>query len=222
MPTLKLAAIIVMLCVLQVKSAFAQACLGLPSFAKSAVHVNAAADFPDSASVYAVGVGAGTHNSLFGNLGAGQVKYTGYNDKTTFGFLEFGYQFPVGRAQLCPIGGGTFAAGPDDASAGIKVTSHSASGGLAFGLALGSRNFSVVPNAAVNYGLVSQKIDEEGIGTSTETSNAGVIDAGIALILANRVSIQPLAHFPFGGKDRNKSSYGVFISIAAGWPRQSK
>jgi hypothetical protein len=194
----------------------AQACLGLSSFTVASVHINGSGEFADSANAYAVGVGAGKHNGLFANLGAGQVLYTGLNH-ATFGFLEFGVQLPVGRMQLCPIAGGQFAVGPDDDAAGIKVTSRAATAGLALGLPIGDHTFKLIPNAAVKYEYLSQKLDEVDIGSSSETLNSGVVDLGVGFGFRDRFSIQPLAHIPFGGQN-NKITYGIFASVSVGRP----
>src|SRR5687767_14658649 len=136
MRTLKLVSLVVLAITLRAGAASAQVCLGLPSFQGGSVHLDAAAEFPDSATAFAVGIGAGRHNSLFANLGGGQVTYEGIDEKSTFGFLEFGFQLPLGKMQLCPIAGGTFGAGPDDDVGGVKVTSSSAAAGFSLGLPL--------------------------------------------------------------------------------------
>lgn len=201
---------------LRAVDAGAQACLGLPSFAGGSVHLNAAGEFPDSARAYAVGIGAGKHNELFANLGGGQITYEGLDGKSTFGFLEFGKQFPVSRAQFCPIAGGFFAAGPDDDAAGIKVTARAASAGVALGVPFGAGVFKVIPNAAVRYEYLSQKVDEEGVGSTSETFNSGVVDLGFGFVFFDRLGVQPLAHIPFGGRD-DETTYGVFASVSFGW-----
>src|SRR5687767_10546675 len=43
----------------------AQVCLGLPPFGTASIHVNFAAEFPDSAAGYAVGVGGGRDDNAF-------------------------------------------------------------------------------------------------------------------------------------------------------------
>jgi hypothetical protein len=213
----KLRVFFIVMVVLAASAAYAnaQSCLGLPSFAHHLVHVNAAADFPDSATVYAVGVGAGHHNNLFGNLGGGQIKFEGFDSNAKFGFLEFGYQIPIGKAQICPIAGGTFASGPDDEVASLTVTSRSASAGLALGMPFETRMLTLIPNAAVHYGTVSQKVEEASSGSSTFNSNSGLIDVGLAFVIGKRISIQPLAHIPFAAED-DRTSYGVFISVGVG------
>ncbi len=195
--------------------ASAQACLGLPSFANGALHLNAAAEFADSVEAYAVGIGLGKPNSLFGNLGASQVTFEGLDGKATSGFLEFGFQIPLGKAQLCPIAGGSFGVGPDDDLAGIKVKSNAASGGIALGLPLGGKAFRVIPNAAVRYEYLSQKVEETGAGSFTDTFGYGVVDLGFAFVFGDRLSVQPITHFPFGDDDTDVS-FGVFASISFG------
>jgi hypothetical protein len=195
----------------------AQACLGLPSFVNGAVHLNVAAEFPDSASAFAIGVGAGRHNNLFGNLGGGQVTYEGLTEKSTLGFLELGYQVPLSRAQLCPIVGGYFGVGPDEPDFGVKVTSRSASAGIALGLPISVNKLTVIPNAAVKYDYVSVKFEEEGADQITESATGGIVDLGLGLVLSDRFSIQPLAHIPFGGDDGEETTFGVFASFSFGW-----
>lgn len=186
----------------------AQTCLGLPSFAKGKAHVNASVDLPDSTKIYAVGLGAGTHNSLFATIGGGTIKYEGVDSNAKFGFLEFGYQIPVGKLQVCPVAGGTFGAGPDDEF--IKITSRSAAAGAAVGVLLGSGSVGLIPNAALRYNYFSNKIEEEGIGSETDTSNETVADLGLSFVFKSRVALQPIVHVPISG---GQSSYGLFLSI---------
>lgn len=215
MRTLKLLFLLLVVSVSRSGFAYAQTCLGLPSFAHNPVHVNAALDFPDSASVYALGVGAGRHQNLFANLGGGRISFEGFDGAANFGFLEFGYQIPIAGLQVCPIAGGTFAVGPDDDEAGLTSTSRSASAGFALGISLPLGFVTLVPNAAARYGVVSQKVEQTGVESITVNSNSGVIDLGIALMLGSRFSIQPLLHLPFAA-DEEKSSVGIFISFAVG------
>ena len=193
----------------------AQACLGLPSFASGSVHLNLLAEFPDSAKAYAVGIGAGRERGLFANLGGSQVTLEGFDGKATSGFLEFGFQVPLLRAQLCPIAGGSFGVGPDDDAAGLKVTSNSASAGFALGLPLGGHSLRVIPTAALYYEWFSQKTEASGIGSVTESSNTSVIDLGLGFVFGDRLSLQPLAHVPLS-KDEDVT-VGIFASFSFGW-----
>ena len=195
----------------------AQACLGLPSFTVRSVHVHAAVDFPDSATSYALGVGAGKPNGLFANLGAGQASYQGLAEKATFGLLEFGLQVPVGRMQVCPIAGGYLSAGPDESNGAIKVTTRGASAGAAAGLPFDVGPLGLIPRAAVIYGYVSQKVAEEGGGSATQTLNSGVVDVGLGLVFRDRWSVQPVGHLPFSGQ--NQVSIGVLASMSFSWGR---
>jgi hypothetical protein len=202
---------------LSTRGASAQACLGLPSFANGLLHFNVSAEFPEDANAWAVGLGAGRPNNLFATIGAGLVSFDGSDEKARYAFLEFGFQLPLGRAQLCPVAGGSLASGPDDEAAGIEVTSSSAAGGIALGLPLGSGNLQFIPNAAVKYTYASQKLEETGIGSTTESFNSGILDLGLALVVSDRVSIQPLVHVPFAGDDE-ETTFGVFGSVSFGWP----
>lgn len=218
MRKLKLVVLLFVAASLRGSVAAAQACLGLPSFAAGAVNVNLAVEFPDSATGYALGIGAGRHNHLFANLGAGQISYDDLDERSTFGFLEFGYQIPLGPAQFCPIAGGALQAGPDDDLLDTKITARAASAGAALGLPLGVRFLTLIPNAAVKYDWVSVKFDEGEFGSTSESSRGGMVDLGLGIVLGNRFSVQPLVHIPFGG-DEDEISYGVFASVRLGWPR---
>ncbi len=204
--------------------ASAQTCLGLPSFTNGSVHVNLAGDFLEDATGYAAGIGAGRPNNLFANLGGGQVQFDatvdGPEGKSTYGFLEFGVQIPVGRAQLCPIAGGSLGAGPDDESIGQKVTSRTATGGLAFGVPIGGGRFTVIPNAGVLYQYLSQKVEATDTDATTDTYGSTVANVGLALVFGDRVSLQPLAHIPLSGDGDDKTSFGIFASVSFGWRAQ--
>jgi hypothetical protein len=203
----------------------AQSCLGLPSFEGRAVHVTAGGEFPDSAMAYSVGVGAGKPNGLFANLGAGQVSYDGLEGRSTLGFLEFGYQYPLSKLQFCPIAGGYFGVGPDDELARVKVTSRAATAGLSVGVAFDAGAVSVIPNTAFKLEYLSQKVDEEGVGSGSVSVNSTVLDVGVAFLLRDRVSIQPIMHFPmsqsFGDSlpveeqgPLPEPSVGIYMSVA--------
>lgn len=203
-------------CALFASQANGQTCLGLPSFTNGSVHLNVSGEFPDSASAWAVGLGAGKPDNLFATLAGGQISYDGLDEKTTFGILEFGVQIPVGPVRFCPIAGGYFGAGPDDESIGLKITSRAASAGGAIGFPIALGPLTVIPNAAVLYEYLSVRFDEDGFDSITETSNSGVLDLGLGLVLGDRVGIQPILHFPFGG-DETEVSFGLFLSVSFGW-----
>jgi len=211
------AALALVLTIMCASRVAAQTCLGLPSFANGSVHLNAAGEFPDSANAWALGIGAGRPNNLFANVGGGQVTFEGLDEKSSFGFLEFGVQIPVGRAEVCPIAGGTFGAGPDDADAGLKLTSRSASAGLALGVPVDAGSLRVVPNVAVKYEYLSVKVEEVDFEPTTDTFTSGIVDLGLGLILRDRVSLQPLLHIPFGGDEDEEASFGLFASFSFGW-----
>jgi hypothetical protein len=198
-------------------AASAQVCLGLPSFETRQAHLNVAAEFPEGAKAYAVGVGAGKHNNLFANLGAGRVSYDDDGGNSNYGFLEFGYQLPLGKLQLCPIAGGALYAGPDDDVNDIKQTARVATAGGALGLPLDAGTVRLIPNVGVKYEWVSLKIDEPLVGETKENSSGGVVDLGFAFVFKDRLSIQPLAHVFFGGDDNPDPSFGVFASVSFGW-----
>jgi hypothetical protein len=234
MRTLKSVSLLIVLVLAQAAVANAQTCLGLPSFNSGSVHVNVAGQFPDSASGYAVGIGAGRPNNLFANIGGGQFSQDGIEAKQNYGFLEFGYQFPISRlnrAQVCPIAGGSYGQGPDDEVAGDKVTSSSASVGVAAGMAFGSSRFSAIPNLGLRYEFGSFKVDNDDESLSYDQGfSSGIVELGLAFLFLERFSIQPLVQIPFAedtgdpvADDRklaDKISFGLFASFAFGWRAQ--
>jgi len=198
--------------------ASAQTCVGLPSFVTGSVHLNVAGEFSEAAQAYGVGLGGGRPDNLFANLGVGQVLYDDLDQKRTYGFLEFGYQMPVRKAQFCPIAGGSYAVGPNDDAADIKSSSPSATAGVALGLPIGFRSVQLIPNAAVRYEHASEKADEAGVST-TDTFRNGVIDLGLGLVILDRFSVQPIARIRFGG-DSGENTFGVFASVSFPWRAQ--
>ena len=214
MRTLKLALVISL--ALPASAAHAQACLGLPSFGNAAIHINLAGEFPDSATAYALGVGVGRDNHMFGNIGAGQITYEGLSEKSTFGFVELGYQVPLpARVQVCPIISGYIGAGPDDEEIQLTVRSRGAAAGVAAGVPLHTRWLTFIPNIGVRYAVDELDIVEEGIGSLTDRFTGGTVDLGIGAVFNDRISIQPLLHIPFGS-DAGDTSFGVFATVAFG------
>ena len=215
MRTLKLTIVIVL--ALRASAAQAQACLGLPSFGNASVHVNIAGEFPDSATAYALGVGGGRDNQVFGNVGAGQTTYEGLDEKSTFGFLELGYQIPLrARVQVCPIISAYMGAGPDDEEIQLTVRSRGAAAGVAAGMPVRARWLTLIPNVAVRYAFDEFDIVEEGIGSLTERFDGGTVDLGMGAVFNDRISIQPLLHIPFAG-DAGEVSFGAFAAVRFGW-----
>ena len=195
----------------------AQVCLGLPPFGTASIHVNFAAEFPDSAAGYAVGVGGGRDDNAFANIGMGLITYEGLDDQSIYGFLEIGYQLRLSMLQICPVASGYLGSGPDDDEIGISTSSRGIGGGLAAGIKFGSRTLSVIPNAAVRFALDEVEFEEDEIDESvTETFEGGSADVGLALVLFDRVSIQPIVHFPFGSED-TETTFGIFAAVRFPW-----
>jgi hypothetical protein len=212
-------------CALAASSAAAQACVGLPSF-DHVLHLNVAGEFPEAAKAYAVGLGAGKANGPFGNVGVGQVTYDDFEEKSTLGFAEVGFQIPLSRVQICPLAGGSYAVGPNDDLIELEVSQWSATAGAAVGLPLDAGPAQLIPNVALRYEHTSQDVKETGFDPATFTFKATVLDLGLALVLMDRISVQPLAHITLsssvdsvadqgggGADDEEDVSFGVFLSI---------
>ncbi|HUE96988.1 MAG TPA: hypothetical protein VMN39_10025 [Longimicrobiaceae bacterium] len=222
MPRLLALILPVIVATLLATDAAAQACVGLPSFAGNPLHLNVAGEFPEGATGYAVGVGAGMEGGLFGNVGGGQVSYDGFEEKATLGFAELGFQLPFGRVQACPILGAFVANGPNDPVAGLVVKSWGAAAGAAVGMPVAAGPLNLIPNAAFRFEYVSQDVEELDFFFETSTYKSTVLDLGLALLFRDRISVQPLIHIPVTSDDEEteeKPSFGVFASVSFGLPR---
>ena len=217
MRKLTIFSLVVVALTMRASLASAQACLGLPSFVNGSVHANVAVhQLTDSIQSIALGIGAGRHNHLFANVGGAQVSYEGFDEKSTLGFLEFGYQIPVSKLQLCPVAGGYLAAGPDYDINSIKITSRVASFGLAVGLPLTMSRVRIIPNAAFKFDIESTKFDQEGFESETVNTDSQGLDFGLGFVISDRIGIQPIVHIPLNGDD-NDPSFGIFASVSFGW-----
>jgi hypothetical protein len=217
MRIVKLAVVVSASAALLASDVHAQVCIGLPSFGTASIHVNAAFEFPDSANAVAIGVGGGRDNNVFANVGAGLITYEGFDGQSIFGFLELGYQIGVSRLQICPVVSGYLGSGPDDDDFGIHTSTRGIGGGIAAGLSLGSRSIALIPNVAVRYGFDEVDIEEEGIEESlTETFEGGSADVGLSIVFGDRVSLQPIIHFPFGSENTERS-FGIFAAVRFPW-----
>ena len=195
----------------------AQPCLGLPSFEVGAFRGNLSAEFPEGSTTFAAGLGAGRHNSIFGTVGGGVINYDDSDESARLAFVEAGWQIPVSHAQVCPLVGGFYAWGPDNEEFGLTTRSHGLSAGLALGAPVTLSAVTLIPNIAVRYQSSTAEVTEEGIGSAESDASGNLLDLGLALLLANRISIQPLYHIPFGGDfDEEDPQWGLFVSLAVG------
>ena len=92
------------------------------------------------------------------------------------------------------------------------MTSRGASAGAALGFQVAVPFVIVIPNIAVKYEYLSQKVSEFEVGSVTDTFHSGVVDLGVGLAYRNRISVQPLVHLPFASED-DQISFGVFASV---------
>jgi hypothetical protein len=204
----------VLACALGATSASAQACVGLPSFAGRPFRINGAAEFPEGAKAYAIGIGVGRANGPFATAGAGQASFDDLDGKATIVFAEAGWQIPLGPAQLCPLGGASYAKGPNDEVIGIEASSWSVVGGGALGYPIAAGPAQLIPNVAFRFEHVSQTVTDLVLEDElTETFDGKVVDLGLALVLGNRISVQPLAHIPVGAEEDEDVTFGVFVSL---------
>jgi hypothetical protein len=112
----------------------------------------------------------------------------------------------------------SYAVGPNDEALWDDITSWQVAGGAALGLPLRTGFANVIPNVAVRYIHDETTVDVIDIGSATETFDGTVLDLGVALVLGDRISVQPIAHVPMSGEEE-EVSFGVFAALAFGLPR---
>ncbi|MEN9508009.1 MAG: hypothetical protein RLZZ621_572 [Gemmatimonadota bacterium] len=202
------------------RSAEAQACLGLSSFADTPVRLTGARLFPvDGTDADAVALGAGRSHGIFLSLGYARVRHGAADvfpddDPTEQQTLfELGYQIPLGggRVQLCPVGGAGLGKGPV-----INNTDYRrrfASAGLAIGIPLNlGFGIRLAPNASARWEYL--RTTAEGL---VDAGSSGVADVGLGLIIARRLVVQPTYSMPFATGTSEDPRLGVVVSIGSGW-----
>jgi hypothetical protein len=202
------------------RTADAQACLGLSSFADTPVRLTGARLFPeDRTEADALVVGAGRSNGVFLSLGYARVLH---DDTELFAdddpteqqtLFELGYQIPLigGRVQLCPVGGAGLGKGPVISNTDYRR--RFASAGLAIGIPLNlGFGIRLAPNASARWEYL--RTTAEGL---VDAGSSGVADVGLGLIIARRLVVQPTYSMPFATGTSEDPRLGVVVSIGSGW-----
>ena len=193
-----------------------QACLGLPS---NPTRVAGAVSLADSSRAYSASLGGATPGGVFGDVGLGRVTYDYATGGTVFGFAEGGARIspPGWRLHVCPIVGASYGVGPKGFSGtGTDVSISAASAGLAFGLPLGgTRGITLVPNAIVSAQVAQTKVSGAGLQPASATGKSGLVDAGVAFLFGERLSLAPAVQIPFASDD-NTRTVSLTVAIALG------
>jgi hypothetical protein len=202
-------------------AAYAQTCLGSPSFADGHLQLTGDVATNDAATAFGIGIGGGSE-SVFGAVEGGGVTYDGFDGATMVVGGRLGYQVPVtatGSAQICPVLGANLGFGPKDIDGlGTDFSSR----GLTFGLSLGfnaMRGASVALVPAVSAGFVySAGIYDGSGGSATETDTYGQAGFTLGLILNDRLAVRPSVSLPFGLEGADPV-YGIGFTLNYGGRR---
>ena len=197
------------------RPALSQACLGLPNVAHH-TRITGSASFADSSKAFGAAFGGGLSHGLFGDVGVSRVTYDNVSGGTNGAFAEGGIRlpFPALPFELCPVAGLGFGTGPKNIGGpGTDVSYRSATGGIAVGVPIGWTGLiELIPNATVAWSYTSQKNTVQD-GSSTSTSHEDAIDLGLALLLFDRLSVQPTYQIPFSS-DYGDKTWGVFVGVS--------
>lgn len=202
-------------------AAFAQTCLGNPSFANG--HLQLAADVSTNkdATAFGVGVGGGSE-SLFGAAQVGGVTYDAFDGSTLLVGGSLGYQVPVsstGSAMICPVLSGAYGFGPNDVDGlGTDLQTRALNFGLSLGFnALRAERLRVVPAISAGFVYAASVFDGVG-GSSTLDDTYGVAGITLGLVLNDQLAIRPTVSLPFG-LDGAEPSYGIGFTLNYGGRR---
>jgi hypothetical protein len=202
-------------------AAFAQTCLGNPSFSNGHLQLTADVASTKDATDFRVGFGGGSE-TIFGVAQVGGATYDAFSGSTLLVGGTLGYQVPVsssGSAMICPVLGGSYGFGPRDYDGmGTDLQTRAFNFGLSLGFdALRSDRVRVVP--ALSAGFVYAANVFDGLGGSTTLSDSyGVAGLVLGLVLNDALSIRPSVSMPFG-VDGAEASYGIGFTLNYGGRR---
>jgi hypothetical protein len=202
-------------------TAFAQTCLGNPSFANG--HLQLTADVAANADATAFGVGlGGGSESVFGAAQLGGVTYDAIDGSTLLVGGSMGYQVPVsstGSAMICPVVSGAYGFGPRDFDGlGTDLQTRAFNFGLSLGFdALRTDRMRVVPALSAGFVYAASIFDAMGTST-TQDDTYGVAGFALGLVLNDQLSIRPTVSVPFG-LDGAEPSYGIGFTLNYGGRR---
>ena len=183
--------------------AYAQLCLGAPTFRTAPLQVGLGVGFTDG--VRAVeGTFAGGGEMLFGGAGVSVVNFTDVDVRTAGVSLFAGAEVATDaqrRVLLCPVVRFGFIAGPDIGSVDLSTTTIQGGANLGV-IAAESGDWMVVPFFGLS-ALYQRVKAEVGDGDESFSDTGGVADLGVGLIVNRTVGITPSLAIPFstGGDD---------------------
>jgi hypothetical protein len=241
----------------------AQLCTGGPGFDRRPAHLHTGASSGDHVRSIAAGIQLGRPAAVFGAVSAGMSRYRYVVDDYVYYVVDhagntrqdsilgfsatassrtaeavLGYQLPLGRsprAQLCPVLGASFEAGPNGPVSSLtNRTSRGATLGVSAGaeLPLAAR-VSLVPWGAgkivrwYSRGTVEvfEPVPPADIGlrriTLTADDTFGEVMLGWSLLLDGRLSIAPAVTIPVGLGDA-RSVFSIAVTLGVGGRGRSR
>lgn len=183
--------------------AYAQLCLGAPTFRTAPLQVGLGVGFTDGLRVVE-GTFAGGGETLFGGVGVSVLNFTEVDARTAgvslFGGAEVATDARA-RVLLCPIGRLGFVAGPDLGPVDLSTTTLQGGANLGV-IAVENGDAMVVPFFGLS--AVYQRVKTEvGDADDSFSDTGGVAEVGVGLIVNGTVGITPSLSIPFaaGGDD---------------------
>lgn len=201
--------------------AFAQACLGNPSFSNG--HLQLAADVATNKDVTTFGVGfGGGSETIFGAAQVGGASYDAISGSTLVVGGTLGYQVPVsatGSAMICPVLSSAVGFGPNDFDGfGTDLQTRAVNFGLSLGFqALRAERLRIVPAISAGFVYASTILDAVG-GSTTQDDTYGVAGLTLGFVLNDQLAIRPTVSVPFG-LDGAEPSFGIGFTLNYGGRR---
>jgi hypothetical protein len=202
-------------------AAFAQTCLGNPSFSNGHLQLSANVATNKDVTGFGVGVGGGSE-TIFGAAQLGGATYDAIDGSTLLVGGTLGYQVPIssgGSAMICPVLGGAYGFGPRDVDVlGTDLQTRAFNFGLSLGFdALRSERLRVVPALSAGFVYAANVFDGMG-GSNTVSDSFGEAGFVLGLVLNNTLAIRPSVSVPFG-LEGAEASYGIGFTLNYGGRR---
>jgi hypothetical protein len=187
---------------LNLSSAVAQTCRGLPSFTSGPVQLLGEGTVSGESNAVGAGIGFGLAVGPFGGFTVG----TRFNDTFGGSSLELGgnagYDIGVGRARrfhLCPVASALVGIGPNNVfGSGVKRSTRSALLGVVVATTLVTRHaWEMVPTLGLSYAYRNdQAQDRAGASLFEISDHYAVAHVGIGFVVRSNLSVRPQLELP--------------------------
>jgi hypothetical protein len=182
----------------------AQRCLGFPGFGGQPLRLGGELTTGDNVTTFTGKLDFGQAAGTFGGVGIGVADYDRIDDSALLVSGNIGTQIPLGTAsstsagaQLCPVAGLEFQAGPGDDISVLRLR-----GGVSLGTSIVmTPGVNFAPFGTLSVGYERFSFDDDDVDDDSEVG--GILDLGAGLIFNNKFTIRPSVAIPLGFDDRD-------------------